>query len=318
MKLIHSPEQLAKLPAQPVCLAIGFFDGVHLGHQRIIAQTISDSRQCRGLSVVITFDRHPNAIVAPSRVPPLIYSFGQKARMISQLGADALYAIHFDEQFSRQTGEEFIGSLCNSFSPVNSLCVGTNFFFGHKRSGDISLLRKLAETSGFTVHGIEPVTFGGQPVSSTRIRETISSGDLETASALLGRPYSLTGTVIEGAKLGRTLGFPTANLDTNGLILPPNGVYAIRAMASSNNSTETLEKTGVLNIGIRPTIHGATGQRTVEAHLLDFEADLYGKELEITFVTHLRDEQRFSSKADLQQQIKKDIEAARRLFLSTR
>src|SRR6185295_7301385 len=188
-------------------------------------QTLADAAQHEALAVVITFDRHPNVVVAPSRVPPLIYSLPQKLRAIAALGADAAWLIHFDENFSRQTGEGFVRGLIRDFGHLHSVCVGSGFTFGHKRSGNVELLRRLGQELNFVVHGLAAVSLDGQAVSSTRIRETIRSGQLEAATQMLGRAYALAGTVVHGDQLGRTLGFPTANLEVTGLVLPPEGVY---------------------------------------------------------------------------------------------
>ena len=186
MKIIHAANEL-KAEGKKVCLAIGFFDGVHLGHQQIIRQTISDARQHDAIAVVLTFDRHPNSIVAPDRVPPLIYSLPQKLRAIESLGADALLLIQFDKKFSEQTGEEFIRSLARDFGKIHSICVGADFVFGHKRSGNVALLKKLGAELDFQVHGLAAVSLDGEIVSSTRIRETIRAGDFDAASQMLGR-----------------------------------------------------------------------------------------------------------------------------------
>src|SRR5277367_5894785 len=300
MKIIHAASEL-KAEGKKVCLAIGFFDGVHLGHQQIIRQTISDARQHDAIAVVLTFDRHPNSIVAPDKIPPLIYSLPQKLRAVESLGADALLLIPFDKKFSEQTGEEFIRSLTRDFGKVHSVCVGADFVFGHKRSGDVTLLKKLGAELDFSVHGLAAISLDGEVVSSTRIRETIRAGDLDAASQMLGRPYAISGCVVEGDRLGRRLGFPTANLDATGMVLPPNGVYS-----------GCVKRTGklyhvALNIGFRPTVAAAKPELRVEAHLLDFDGDLYGEELEIEIGEKLRDEQKFASAKELRAQITRDI-----------
>ena len=307
MTITHSPTDLRSASAR-FCLAIGFFDGVHLGHQQIIKQTIADARQHEALAVVITFDRHPNTVVAPARVPPLIYSLPQKLRGIEATGAGAVILLHFDEPFSRQSGEVFIRSLARDLGQIQSLCVGANFFFGHKRSGNVALLKTLGREMHFTVHGLAAVSLDSQAVSSTRIRETIARGGLDDAGQMLGRSYSIAGTVIRGDQLGHQLGFPTANLDITGLVLPQHGVYAVHATTAGKRYR------AVLNIGTRPTLNDPKPQTRVEAHLLDFEGDLYDRELELTFLAKLRDEQKFASLADLQSQISRDIQKALCLF----
>jgi riboflavin kinase/FMN adenylyltransferase len=307
MRLIHAATEL-NAAGRKVCLAIGFFDGVHLGHQQIIRQTITDARQHDAVALVITFDRHPNTVVAPSRVPPMIYPLPRKLRAIEALGADTLLLIHFDKTFSEQSGEEFIRGLARDLGHVQSLCVGANFVFGHKQGGNVDLLRKLGAELKFMVHGMAAVSLDGRAVSSTRIRETIRAGKLDRASQMLGRAYSLTGTVVRGDGLGHQLGFPTANLDAIGLALPPNGVYAVLAEAGGKTYR------AVLNIGLRPTLRNPSPQLRVEAHLIDFAGELYGQELEVAFVDKLRAEAKFPSLAELRQQIARDILEAQLRF----
>lgn len=307
MRIIHTATDLNP-GGRKVCLAIGVFDGVHLGHQQIIRQTSADARLHEALALVVTFDKHPNAIVAPERVPPLIYSRPQKLRAIAALGAEALLEIPFDESFSRQSGEQFIRDLVGQFGLVQSICVGADFVFGHRQSGNVTLLQSVGAVLGFQVHGMAQLALDGKPVSSTRIREAIAAGNFDAASQMLGRAYALAGVVIPGDRLGQQLGFPTANLDTTGLRLPPPGVYA--AHAAFGHGTHRC----VLNIGHRPTVQAPAPAPRVEVHLLDFSGDLYGQELEVTFVARLRDEQKFGSLAELTRQIQRDVLEARRHF----
>jgi riboflavin kinase / FMN adenylyltransferase len=305
MKIIHDANEL-KPGNRKVCLAIGFFDGVHLGHRQIIRQTIADAHQHNAIALVLTFDRHPNSVVAPARVPPLIYSLPQKLRAIESLGTDHLLLVRFDKTFSDQSGEAFVRGLARDLGSIQSICVGANFVFGHKRSGDVALLKKLGDEIGFSVHGLAAVSLDGRIVSSTRIREVIRAGNLDGASQMLGRPYAIVGRVIEGDKLGRQLGFPTANLDVTGLILPPNGVYA--GLTTVKRKSHSV----ALNIGFRPTMVLGKPELRVEAHLLVFNGELYGAELEIEIGEKLRDERKFASPAELQAQIARDIATVRK------
>jgi riboflavin kinase / FMN adenylyltransferase len=307
MNVIHEAADLNPV-SRKVCVAIGVFDGVHLGHQQVIRQTLADAEQYEALSLVITFDKHPNAVVAPDRLPPSIYSLPQKLRAIAALGVDATWVIRFDESFSRQTGEEFVRRLVRDFRHLRSVCVGSEFVFGHKRSGDVTLLRRIGEELGFLVHGLSAVSLDGKVVSSTRIREAIGSGQLNAASQMLGRGYSLAGQVVKGERLGRTLGFPTANIAVGGLVLPPAGVYAAHAHSEGGLFR------AVVNIGTRPTVAKGIPCVSVEAHLLEFNGDLHGQDLEITFVEKLRDEQKFPSVEELRAQIARDIGRALALF----
>jgi riboflavin kinase/FMN adenylyltransferase len=307
VNVIHAPTEL-KPAGRKVCAAIGVFDGVHLGHQQVIRQTLADAEQHESLAVVVTFDRHPNAIVAPDRAPPLIYSLAHKLRAIDALGVDAAWVIRFDEAFSRKPGDVFVREMAREFGHLQSVCVGSEFTFGHKRSGNVALLKTLGAELRFTVHGLAAVSLDHEPVSSTRIREAIRAGQFDNASQMLGRGYALAGPVIKGEQLGRKLGFPTANVDARGLVLPPNGVYAVHVHARGKLFR------GVLNIGARPTVATSADLRQVEAHLLDFRGNLYGEEVEITFVARLRAEQKFASLEALKEQITRDIEQAAGLF----
>jgi riboflavin kinase/FMN adenylyltransferase len=303
MNIIHTADELDR-GGRKVCLAIGVFDGVHLGHQQIIRQMIADARQHDASALVVTFDRHPNAVIAPDHVPPQIFSRSQKIRALEALGADALLEIHFDPAFSQKSGEEFIRELARDLGRIHSVCVGANFIFGHRRSGDVALLKRLGGGLNFQVHGLAELALDGQTVSSTRIREAIAAGELDAAGQMLGRPYAVCGRVVAGDRLGRQLGFPTANLDMPNRVLPPHGVYA--AGAKFNGRFYRV----ALNIGVRPTV--ATGpQLRVEAHLLDFDGDLYGAELEVEIEAKLRDEQRFDSVTGLREQIARDVAAVR-------
>lgn len=307
MQIIRNANELNPGPRK-VCVAIGVFDGIHLGHQQVIRQTIADAQQHGGISVVVTFDCHPNSVVAPEHTPPLIYPLSKKLRVIESLGADTTLLIHFDKAFSQISAEDFIRGFARDFHHIYSICVGSTFTFGHKRQGNVALLKKLGAELKFIVHGLAAVSLDGEPVSSTRIRDAIQSGNLDEASQMLGRAYSLVGKVREGDKLGRQLGFPTANLDVTGLVLPPGGVYAIHIEASGKTYR------AVLNIGYRPTLQNPTAQLRVEAHLLDFSGDLYGQELEISFIEKVREEKKFASLVALKEQIQRDIETAKELF----
>ncbi len=307
MTILHAAREL--VPAgRPVCLAIGMFDGVHLGHQQVIRQAVADAEQQEGRAVVVTFDRHPNTVVAPARLPPLVYSLPQKLRAIAATGADATLLIVFDREFSQRPGDTFVRDLARDFGRIRSVCVGADFHFGHQRSGNVALLEVLGAELQFAVHGLAAVSLDGQAVSSTRIRETIRAGQLGAAAQMLGRNYSLAGPVVRGDQLGARLGFPTANLDVTGLVLPPTGVYAVHAQAQGRAHRS------VLNIGHRPTVAGVAGPLRVEAHFLDFNSDLYGQEVELTFVEKLRDEQKFPSVEALKEQIARDVASARRRF----
>lgn len=295
-------------PAKPVCVAIGVFDGVHLGHQSILQDLKQHAEQLGASAVAVTFDRHPLAVVDPERAPRLIQTLGQRLNTLDHLGLDAAWVVEFNAAFSRLTGEEFIALLVQGFGRLSSIHVGQHFQFGYRRTGTIALLHQIEGRFGFAARGLPPCLQDGQPVSSTRIRQAIRHGDLHTADRMLGRPYALGGCVVVGDGRARRLGFPTANLDVAGLVLPPAGVYAARARWAGHVAH------AVVNIGRRPTIDSANQVLGVEAHLLDRQIDLYGHDLELVLANRLRDERAFPSLDALKHQIAKDIAAARALL----
>jgi len=304
VQVLAQPNELDRA-GRGVALALGVFDGVHLGHQEVIRRLATDAAGRGGLPVVVTFDRHPNSVVAPDRTPPLLQTTAQKLRALAMLDVAATWVIRFDTAFSRQTGEGFVRTLAGNFPPLRSVFVGEEFQFGHGRSGNVPLLHRLGGELGFRTHAVPAVHFEGQPVSSTRIREAVHDGGFALAGRLLGRPWALAGRVVRGDRLGRQLGFPTANLAVAGLVLPAPGVYVATTIVLA------CRRTAVVNIGHRPTLAQPEPALRVEAHLLDFDGDLYGQELELVFTRRLRDEVKFASLAALRDQIGRDVAAAR-------
>jgi len=305
MRILSEAEPVGE-PSGPVHLALGVFDGVHLGHQMVIRQTLEDAKAAGEPCVVATFDRHPAAVLDPANAPGMIQPLWRRLEAIAEIGIDAALVFSFDEPFSRQSADAFIRRLQNGFGKIAEICVGSGFVFGHHRSGNVESLTRMGQRDGFRVQGIPSLQLGGEIVSSSRVRERIATGDFQGASRLLGRPYDLAGKVVAGDRVGRTLGFPTANLDTAGMQLPPNGVYA--AVATVHGS----RKPAAVNIGVRPTVDGQPGPVRVEAHLLDFEGELYGEGLNLELQRRLRGEERFSSVEKLMAQIGRDVEAVRR------
>lgn len=303
-------QNAAELPGSPrrVCLAIGVFDGVHLGHQQVIRQTTSDASHQEAHSVVVTFDRHPNAIVAPHAVPPAIYSLEQKLQAIKSLNVDTTMLIPFNRSFSQLKAEEFVDQLIQGFGMIRSICVGREFTFGYQRGGNVGLLNAIGRSHNFKVHGLAAVALDGDIVSSTRIRDSVQNGSLDSASQMLGRDYKLSGKVIRGDGIGRELGYPTANLEIDGLLTPPKGVYAVHVFHQGTT------KRGIANIGIRPTVDQSVPELRVEVHLLDFEGNLYGEVVDIQFLTFIRPETKFASIEDLRSQIELDVNAAKKQF----
>ena len=307
MKILDDAREL-KTATGRVCCAIGMFDGVHLGHQQVIRQAVSDAHQLEAASLCVTFDQHPAKVIAPERAPLLIQNLSQRLGAIEALGVEATLVLPFDEVMCQIPAEAFIRGLHVDLGRIHSICVGAHFAFGHGRDGNLELLQQLGQDMKFVVHGLSNLSLDGETVSSTRIRAAIAEGQLDAAGQMLGREYALAGEVVKGDQRGSEIGFPTANLDVTDLCTPPNGVYA--AHAEVNGSTHR----AAVNIGLRPTVAEAEPTLHVEAHLLDFEGDLYGEVLTLTFVGKLRDEKPFDSLDALKAQIEKDIVQARYLF----
>jgi len=306
--VIHlaSISDLAAIPG-PIVLAIGVFDGVHLGHRAVIERALADASAVNGTAVIVTFDPHPIRVLRPGEAPRLLTSTRHKLLLLRKLGIQHLLVIPFDETFATTPPDLFIRKLATACRPLREICVGHQWSFGKGRTGNLELLKALGDQLGFEEVGVHAVHVDGVIVSSTVIRRAIETGDFITAARFLGREFTILGTVVEGDHLGKKIGFPTANLSTHNEQFPPNGVYVVDA----SWGTEALR--GVVNIGVRPTVATASGERVLEVHLLDFSEEIYGQELELTFRRHLRPEKKFASVEELRAQIARDVEAARTL-----
>jgi riboflavin kinase/FMN adenylyltransferase len=294
--------------SQKVCLAIGVFDGMHLGHQRVIGQARDDARTIGGTSVVLTFDPHPMRVLRPEQAPLLLTSTEHKRQLIERLGVDACLLVTFDKEFSLTPPEKFIEIVAHQTNQLQEICVGTRFRFGHNRVGDVRLIEKLAGAHGFTAKEIQSVTLGEEMISSTAVRQHVLAGTIDRAAEMLGRPFSILGTVEPGDHLGHKIGYPTANLNPHNEVMPPNGVYAVRARIGAD------ERGGVVNVGVRPTIEDRPHRRVLEVHIFDFDREIYGQDVEVSFVKKLRDEKKFDSIEALKAQIANDAQAARQLL----
>lgn len=280
-------------------VTLGNFDGVHLGHREMIRQLIEKANRHDGTSVAITFRPHPVKILNPRRAPSLIGTYDDKLELLSALGVDWIWELPFDRDFSEWSADQFVQTLLIEQIGVRHFLAGPDCHFGKNRQGDAELLKSWGEKSGFSVDCVAPVTALGDTVSSSRIRRLVGDvGDVSTAQHLLGRPIRLRGTVIRGEQRGRTIGFPTANLRPLTELMPCNGVYA--AWAHIRNSRHK----AVVNIGNKPTFGGCPV--SVEAHLLDFDGNLYGEQLVLELIDRIRSEQRFESVDRLVEQISKD------------
>jgi riboflavin kinase/FMN adenylyltransferase len=292
--------------ARPV-LALGNFDGVHLGHQAIFHHVRSRVQAIQGTGMVFTFEPHPLRVLRPEHAPPLLTTFEQKMRLIAAEGIDVGLRVAFTDVFAKQQPHEFIQEvLCRTIG-ARELVVGYDFRFGHQRAGTVEHLQEAAVTHGYRVTVVPAISVAGLTVSSSNIRKLIRQGDVEGASRLLGRYYAIEGPVVEGFRRGRTIGFPTANVQPINEIVPQTGVYAVRVKWCDAHLN------GVANVGYNPTFGNAA--LSVEAHLFDFQNDLYGDTIGVEFVRKIRDERKFDSLDALMAQIAQDAEQARAIHL---
>lgn len=295
-------------------VTLGVFDGVHVGHRFVLDHVVSLARERLVHSVVVTFARHPRALLSAS-TPKLITSLPHRLRLFRALGLDAAVVLPFDEAVRNMEARDFAVQLFAESLAASHVVLGYNNRFGRGGRGDLALLREVGHSHGFSARELSDVCVGGQPVSSSRIREAVLEGRMEEASLMLGRPFSILGTVVHGDARGRSLGFPTANLDLHHEVRPPRGVWGCRVRA------EGIESFGLVNIGVRPTLGTAPVQsgewserdraEHVEVHLLDFSGDLYGRDLEVEFIKKLRDEVRCDGLEALRQRIAADVLAFR-------
>lgn len=309
----------------PSIVTIGNFDGVHLGHQKLIYSVVEKAKASSMQSVAITFSPHPEHFFHPDTAPPLLMSLEAKLSALSQLGIDTALVLPFDTNFARQTPEYFVQSILVEVLHTKHLVIGYDYAFGKARSGNATMLENLGKTYGFTFEQLEPVLLEGEIISSTRIRHAITTGDIVTAEKLLGRPHVLEGLVVHGKNRGgKLLGFPTANTDfTQGIVAPKPGVYAVQTKLFTNprdayaegvaeGLAETLSLNGVASIGFNPTFGDVPF--TLEIYLLDFDQDIYDWHLQAFFIKRLRDEVKFSSIYGLIRQITEDVTLAREIL----
>lgn len=286
-------------------VTIGNFDGVHLGHQALVTVSRERARAQGGTAVVLTFDPHPARILAPERAPASLTTIAQKAEILDGLGADRLAILPFTPELASRSAAEFASLVLGGALGTRVVVVGEPFRFGRGREGDVGTLTALGRELGFDVIAVPPVLVGGAPVSSSRVRAALESGDVEGAQDLLGRAFFVDGEVVRGAARGRTLGFPTANVESENETLPAVGVYACWSQEEGSGARIP----SVANVGRRPTFGG--GALGLEVHLLDWSGNLYGRRLRVLFESRLRVERSFPSAEALVEQIKSDVSAAR-------
>ncbi len=307
MRIYSSVESIAPPLDRPV-VTLGNFDGVHRGHQSIISRTLEYAGTSGRHALLTTFRPHPLKVIRPDSAPPLLMDHNEKMLRIEELGIEHCLVIPFTPSFAQIPAEDFVRRILHEGLQASAVFVGNNFNFGRGREGNLDLLRRLGDQLGIQIPEVKDFLVLGSPVSSSRIRRAILSGEVELARELLGRPFTLNGKVIRGDSRGAKLGFPTANMETASEILPGDGVYITRAVTSGG------EYPAVTNVGNRPTFHDAS--HAVETHFLEPPGDLYDQSLSVQFLSRLRPEVRFASKEQLVRQIAADVEKARRYFQS--
>jgi len=311
---------------KPVVLAMGCFDGVHIGHQKVISTAVKQASACGGEAWVFTFNPHPAKILSPETAPPLISAEACRLRQLETLGAHGVIAIPFDKMFAHTEPEPFLSNLWERLPTLCGIVCGTDWSFGYKARGKFQALEKLCGEHGITATAIPPVLFNGERISSTHIRQAVRSGNIPLAEQMLGRPFCIFGTVVKGRGIGRALGFPTANVEPENELLPAPGVYAaytrlqkpeVRCqMSKTSNLTSDLrpptsEHPSAVFIGERKTF--ANYDPVIEVYLLDFDGDLYGQQIEVCLVRKIRAVEAFPSKDALIEQIGKDIAQIREI-----
>lgn len=312
---------------RPVVLAMGCFDGVHVGHQKVISTAVQQAAELRGEAWVFTFNPHPAKVLSPDTAPPLISAKACRLRQFEALGVHGVIEIPFDQTYAHIEPDQFLVSLWTKWPTLHGVVCGTDWSFGYQARGKVPALQKLCAEHGITATAVPPVLYDEEKVSSTHIRQAVRDGDLELAETLLGRPFRLFGTVIPGRGVGRGLGFPTANIHPENELLPPPGVYAARTRVQRSDVSDQTSGTVHLTSDLRSPISGFPsavfiGERrtfddpepVIESYLLDFDGELYGQKVEIALGRKLRDIESFPSREALIEQIKKDVAQIRTLL----
>jgi riboflavin kinase/FMN adenylyltransferase len=292
---------------------IGNFDGVHRGQREILERTVARAAELGAPAVVVTFDPHPLAVLSAERAPVPLTTPKQKEALLAGAGISVILVVRFTPEFSRVPARQFVREFLHEKLGLQEIYVGEDFVFGHQREGNLELLQGMGTELGFAAHGLREVSSGGERISSTRIRRALSEGKTAEAAEMLGRPYSIAGTIARGDRMGQKLGWPTINVASENKLLPADGVYASRVFFPGYPATFD----GVTNIGTRPTVY-ENYQRVVESHILDFKANVYGQRVELHFHKRLREERIFPTVMDLSAQIGRDVEATREYFAARR
>jgi len=306
MEIIRDLDAIGHRP-YPV-VAFGNFDGVHLGHRAIMKAAMDRARAAGGTSFAMTFDPLPSKVLFPERAPKLILLPEDKLELLRISGIDGVIVVHFTQAFSLIEPRDFVRDYLVGRIGVREVVVGHSVNFGHRRAGNASVMVELGREFGFDTTVVGPVKQAGMEVSSTKIRELISNGDMRSAAKLLGRYHFLHGTVVRGRERGRTIGFPTANLESETECLPPDGVYAARVVLDDGHYAS------ITNIGMRPTFNETA--RSIEAHIFEFNRDIYGHRIKLQFIERIRAEKKFASADELKHQIAQDLNRVREILAS--
>lgn len=297
---------------KPVALVIGNFDGVHLGHQAMLSRLKETSKRLNLASCVMTFEPHPREFFAPDQAPTRLTSLREKLELLAEYGVDQVQICRFNYDFAKIGAKEFVAHILQQGLAAQWVLVGDDFRFGARRAGDLAMLRSLSSSYGFEVEEMSTYNVDGIRVSSTAVRKALSSDDLGLARRLLGRPYSISGKVVNGDKLGRRIGFPTANMQLRHNRPPLSGIFAVEVRGALDTSPQQVTR-GVASLGVRPTVH-EDGKPVLEVHLFDFNQEIYGQHLRMDFLHKLRDEEKYSDLDALIRQIRLDVENAKKYF----
>ncbi len=305
MKIFHGTDN-AKI-SRPTVLTLGVFDGLHLGHQRIMQTVVERAKDVNAVPTAITFDPHPRAVLFPENTPPLLQTLDQRLAAFEVLGIEQAIVVRFNEDFAAQDAGGFLRNIVHDRLHAKEVYLGKGFAFGKNRGGNIELLRRMSAERGFFADEVPEVCLRNQRISSSRIRRLLADGKINLARRMLGRPYGVEGTIIHGAERGRTIGFPTANLKPKNRVIPRFGVYATATLIDGN------WRKSITNIGVRPTFETEV-EPSIETFIFDYAGDLYGDVLRVRFLHRIRDERKFNGLEDLKAQIAKDSDRAASYF----
>ena len=305
MKIFHGTDNANIL--RGTVLTLGVFDGLHLGHQRIMQTVVESAKINQAVPTVITFDPHPRAVLHPENSPPLLQTLDQRLANFEVLGIEQAIVIRFDKEFAAIDAESFLRDIVHERLQAREVFLGKGFFFGKNRGGNIELLREMSKKFGFFADEVPEVRLRGQRISSSKIRQLLADGKVNLARRMLGRPYGVEGQIIHGFRRGHTIGFPTANLHPHNRVIPKYGVYA------TANLIDGVWRRSITNVGVRPTFEDEQNP-SIESYIFDFDGDLYGDVLRVRFLHRIRDERKFSGIDELRAQIEKDTRRALNYF----